>query len=78
MSDNLRLELLRSLRQRYKCELQRVKTAIVTYINNPIDTRQNPQHLDEMDTLLEKMSAVEDKLSMLNKFFPVEEPSPSH
>ncbi len=75
MSDNLRLELLRSLRQRYKYEIQCGKATMMIYVNNPVGIGEHPQHLDEIDTLLEKMAAAEDKLSMLNTFFPVEERS---
>jgi len=72
MSALIRKELLTTLKQRYQYEIQHGKATMLIYLNNPVGIGEHPQHLEEMDTLLEKMAGAEDKLTILDKFFPEE------
>jgi len=66
---SLKLELLNALRLKYESEIQQHKATILIYLSNPVGIGEHPQHLEEMDTLLEKMTAAHDKLEILNKYF---------
>lgn len=70
MSSNIRAELLKALRLKYVHEIQQGKATLMIYLNNPVGIGEHPQHLEEMDTLIEKMAAAEDKLSILQNHFP--------
>ena len=64
----IRRELFRSLHKKYKSDIQTSKSTLLIYFNNPVGIGEHPQHLEEMDKLLDKMSTAQDKLDMLNKF----------
>lgn len=70
---SLKNEILCSLQQRYAYEIQQAKATMLIYLNNPVGIGEHPQHLEEMDTLLEKMAAADDKLTILNRLFPIEQ-----
>ena len=65
----IRTELLRALRLKYLQEFHHGKATLSIYLNNPVGIGEHPQHLDEMDKLIEKMTTAEDKLSTLEKHF---------
>ncbi len=65
----LRTELLKALRLKYLQEIQHGKATLSIYLNNPVGIGEHPQHLEEMDKLVEQMAAAEDKLTTLEKYF---------
>lgn len=70
MSTNcIRSELLKALRLKYLQELQHGKATLSIYLDHPVGIGEHPQHLDEMDKLVEKMTTAQDKLVMLEKNF---------
>ena len=44
--------------------------AISIYLNNPVGIGEHPQHFEEMDKLVESMTAARDKLEVLNEEYP--------
>jgi len=66
-------ELFKSLTKRYQSEIQSNKTSMLIYFQNPVGIGEHPQHLDEMDEMLEKITAANDKLESLMREFPDEE-----
>lgn len=70
MSGNcIRTQLLKALRIKYLHELQHGKATLSIYLENPVGIGEHPQHLDEMDKLVEQMTTAEDKLATLEKNF---------
>ena len=69
MSINLKKEIYNSLKQKYESEIQYNKTTILIYFNQSVGIGEHPQHLEEIDKLLENISNAEDKLESLNKHF---------
>ena len=70
MSGNcIRTELLRALRLKYLQELQHGKATLSIYLDNPVGIGEHPQHLEEMDKLVEQMTNAEDKLATLENDF---------
>jgi hypothetical protein len=69
MNINLKKEIFNSLKQKYESEIQNNKTTILIYFNNSVGIGEHPQHLEEIDKLLENIANAEDKLQSLNKYF---------
>ena len=63
------LELLKSLKLKYEQEIQENKATMLIYLENPVGIGEHPQHLEEMDTLIDKMATAKDKLEILNEYF---------
>lgn len=59
--------LLRSTRMKYESDIQSAKSTLLVYFNNSVAIGEHPQHLEEIDTLLDKMASAQDKLDILNK-----------
>lgn len=59
--------LMNALRSRYEADIQEGLSTLLIYFNNPVGIGEHPQHIEEMDKLLEKMSASHDKLEMLSR-----------
>ena len=69
MNSTIRRELFRSLHKKYKSDIQTSKSTLLIYFNNPVGIGEHPQHLEEMDTLLENMTSAHDKLETLHRYF---------
>tara|TARA_B100001093_G_C26674301_1_gene947571 strand:- start:719 stop:955 length:237 start_codon:yes stop_codon:yes gene_type:complete len=69
MSINLKKEFYNSLKQKYESEIQYNKTTILIYFNQSVGIGEHPQHLEEIDKLLENIANAEDKLNSLEKYF---------
>ena len=46
------------------------KANLDIYLNNPVGIGEHPQHFEEMDKLVESMTAARDKLEVLNDEYP--------
>ena len=66
---SIKLELLKSLKLKYEQEIQQNKATMLIYLDNPVGIGEHPQHLEEMDTLIDKMATAKDKLEILNEYF---------
>ena len=60
-------KLLDALRKRYEGQIAEGFATINIYLQNPVGIGEHPQHLDEMDKLLQKIVDAEEKLSLINK-----------
>ena len=69
MNINLQKEIYNSLKQKYEYEIQENKTTILIYFNQSVGIGEHPQHLEEIDNLLDKIANAEDKLNSLQKYF---------
>ena len=53
---------------KYRSEMAEAEATILIYFNNPVAIGEHPQHIEEMDSLVEKMVNAKDKLEMLEVF----------
>ena len=60
-------QLVQALRTKYDADYQMHKANLDIYLNNPVGIGEHPQHFEEMDKLVESMTAARDKLEVLNK-----------
>ena len=66
---NLPQEMYESLTLKYRAIIAESKATINIYLTNPVGIGEHPQHLEEIDKLLEKMASAEDKLNVLQRHF---------
>tara|TARA_R100001086_G_scaffold232276_1_gene153413 strand:+ start:52 stop:237 length:186 start_codon:yes stop_codon:yes gene_type:complete len=57
--------MLEALRKRYEADIAEAKATINIYLTNPVGIGEHPQHLDEIDKQLSKISEAKDKLKAI-------------
>jgi hypothetical protein len=57
--------MLEALKKRYEAQIAEAKATISIYLTNPVGIGEHPQHLDEIDKLLNKIAEAEDKLKVI-------------
>ena len=65
---SLRGTLLQALEDRYNPQISESDATIQIYLEKPVAIGEHPQHLDEIDKLIEKIAAAEEKLEILKQF----------
>ena len=63
-------QLVQALKSKYSADYQMHKANLDIYLNNPVGIGEHPQHFEEMDKLVESMTAARDKLEVLDKEYP--------
>ena len=63
--------LMKALISKYQSEIKCAKATLTIYVNNPVGIGEHPQHLEEMDKLLDQIASNEDKLSVINNHFTI-------
>ena len=61
--------LYKSLKSKYESEIQGNKTTLQIYFSNPVAIGEHPQHLEEMDKMMENIANAQDKLDELLRNF---------
>ena len=54
---------------KYRSEMAEAEATILIYFNNPVAIGEHPQHLEEMDKVIEKMANPKGKLEMLEVIY---------
>jgi len=65
---SLRTTRLQALEDRYNAQISEADATIQIYLEKPVAIGEHPQHLDEIDKLIEKISNAEEKLEILQQF----------
>ena len=60
-------KLLEALKKRYEGQIAEAFATINIYLSHPVGIGEHPQHLDEMDKLLQKIVDAEEKLSLIKR-----------
>mgnify|MGYP001274889153 FL=1 len=66
----MRRALLQALEDSYNAEISNADATIQIYLNNSVGIGEHPQHLDEIDKLVQKIAEAQDKLEVLKSFEP--------
>ena len=61
--------LYKALEKKYIADIASANATMIIYFDNPVAIGDHPQHLVELDKLLDQLSAAEEKLINLNKHF---------
>ena len=64
----MRLAILDALEKRYEAEIGSADATIKIYLENSVGIGEHPQHLEEIDKLLQKIVDAEEKLKALIPF----------
>ena len=62
-------KMYEALTLKYRSEMAYPEATLLIYFNNPVGIGEHPQHLEEMDVLVEKMTNAKDKLEMLETVY---------
>ena len=65
----MRNALLQALEDKYKAEISAADATINIYLTNSVGIGEHPQHLEEVDKQLDKISQAEEKLDALEDFY---------
>ena len=58
-----------SLIKKYESEIAESEATLMVYMENPVGIGEHPQHLEEMDKFVEKLTTANDKLENLKEFY---------
>jgi len=61
--------LYKALEKKYIADIASANATMIIYFDNPVAIGEHPQHLIELDKLLEQLSNAEEKLINLKKHF---------
>ena len=65
---NLKNVLIQALEDRYNAKISEADATIKIYLENSVGIGEHPQHLDEIDKLLQSIVDSEEKLNALQSF----------
>jgi|TARA_R100000808_G_C2136593_1_gene144883 small nuclear ribonucleoprotein (snRNP)-like protein len=60
--------ILDALEKRYEAQISEADATINIYLNNSVGIGEHPQHIDEIDKLVDKIANAEEKLKILKEF----------
>ena len=64
----LRLALLQALEDKYQAQISEADATIKIYLDNSVGIGEHPQHIEEIDKLLQKIVDAEEKKKELQAF----------
>ena len=59
--------ILDALEKKYQAEISHADATIKIYFNNSVGIGEHPQHIDEVDKLIEKIANAEEKIKSIVK-----------
>ena len=65
---DFRTVILQALEDRYHAQISEADATIKIYLEKPVGIGEHPQHIDEVDKLIEKIVNAEEKLKILQEF----------
>ena len=69
----MRRAILNALRAKYEAEIAEADATINIYLENSVGKGGHPQHIDEVNKLVEKIANAKEKLGVLDEFEPEKE-----
>ena len=64
----MRIAILNALEAKYEAQIAEADATINIYLNNSVGIGEHPQHIEEVDKQLQKISDAQEKLSALEDF----------
>ena len=61
--------LIKALEDKYNAQISEADATIKIYFENSVVIGEHPQHVDEVDKLIEKIANAEEKLIILKEFY---------
>ena len=66
----MRRAILNALRARYEAEIAAADATANIYLSNSVGIGEHPQHIDEVNKLIDKIAQAKEKLEVLDEFEP--------
>ncbi len=66
----MRRAILNALRARYEAEIAEADATVNIYLSNSVGIGEHPQHIDEVNKLVDKIAQAKEKLEVLDEFEP--------
>ena len=66
----MRRSILDALKARYEAEIAEADVTINIYLDHPVAIGEHPQHIDEVNKLVDKIAQAKEKLAVLEEFEP--------
>ena len=60
--------ILLAIEDKYNAQISEAEATLKIYMEKPVGIGEHPQHIEECDKLIEKMTNAEEKLQMIQKF----------
>ena len=64
----MRNAIIQALEDKYEAEISAAHATINIYLTNSVGIGEHPQHLDEIDKLLQVIVDAEEKIKLINKW----------
>ena len=64
----LRKVIIEALEDRYNAQISEADATLKIYLEHSVGIGEHPQHIDEVDKLIEKIANAEEKLKTLKEF----------
>ena len=65
---NIKQVILDALEKKYEAEISTAEATIKIYLENSVGIGEHPQHIEEVDKLIDKIAQAEEKLKILKEF----------
>ncbi len=62
-----------ALIKKYEAEIAEAEATLTIYFTTPVGIGEHPQHLEEMDKMIDKLATAKDKLERLQEIIKFEE-----
>ena len=66
----MRRAILDALRAKYEAEIAEADATANIYLDNSVGIGEHPQHIDEVNKLIDKIAQAKEKLDVLDEFEP--------
>ena len=60
--------IIEALEDRYNAQISEADATIKIYLEKPVAIGEHPQHVDEVDKIIEKIANAEEKLRVIQEF----------
>ena len=60
--------ILDALEKKYEAEVSTAEATVKIYLENSVGIGEHPQHIEEVDKLIDKIAQAEEKLKILKSF----------
>ena len=70
MSEHIPDLLYSALEHEAEANIRKAEATIEIYFNGSVGIGEHPQHLEELDKLIDKIAQAEEKISALEHFYP--------
>ena len=64
----MRTAILDALEARYEAQILEADATLKIYLDSSVGIGEHPQHIDEIDKLIEKIASAEEKVKVLQQF----------